>query len=58
VQEIVFDPVDHYTLQGDAFSLAVLEDRPVPTPLADAVANMEVVEAVMRSARRNNWAQV
>ena len=58
MQEIVFDPVDHYTLQGDAFSLAVLEDRPVPTPLADAVANMEVVEAVMRSARRNNWAQV
>ena len=58
VQEIVFDPVDHYTLQGDAFSLAVLEDRPVPTPLADAVANMEVIEAVMRSARRNGWAQV
>ena len=57
VQEIVFDPVDHYTLQGDAFSLAVLEDRPVPTPLSDAVANMEAIEAVVRSARRGVWSQ-
>ncbi|RPI57581.1 MAG: gfo/Idh/MocA family oxidoreductase [Chloroflexi bacterium] len=56
-QEIVFDPVDHYTLQGDAFSLAVLEDRPVPTPLSDAVANMKAIEAVVRSARQGAWSQ-
>jgi hypothetical protein len=55
VRELVFDPVDHYTVQGDAFSLAILEDRPVPTPLSDAVANMEAIEAVVDSARRGGW---
>jgi len=57
VQEIVFDPVDHYTLQGDAFSLAILEDEPVPTPLFDAVANMRAIEAVVYSVRRGGWSQ-
>jgi predicted dehydrogenase len=57
VREVVFDPVDHYTLQGDAFSLAILEDRPVPTPLSDAVANMEAIEAVIHSAQRGSWSR-
>jgi predicted dehydrogenase len=57
VEEILFEPVNHYTLQGDAFSLAVLEDRPVPTPLSDAVANMKVIEAVVRSALEGGWSQ-
>jgi predicted dehydrogenase len=50
VEEIVLDTVDQYTVQGDLFSLAVLNDDPVPTPLDDAVANMEAIEAVSRSA--------
>jgi predicted dehydrogenase len=50
VEEIVVDTVDQYTVQGDLFSLAVLDDTPVPTPLDDAVANMEVIEAISRSA--------
>jgi predicted dehydrogenase len=58
LQEIVFDPVNHYTLQGDAFSLAILEDRPVPTPLSDAVANMKAIEAVVRSAQEGGWARL
>jgi predicted dehydrogenase len=57
VHEIAFAPVDHYTLQGDAFSLAILEDRPVPTPLSDAVANMKVIEAIVHSARRGGWSE-
>ncbi len=57
VQEIAFEPVNHYTLQGDAFSLAILEDKPVPTPLSDAVANMQVIEAVVQSARRDSWSR-
>ncbi|MFP4367702.1 MAG: Gfo/Idh/MocA family protein [Bacteroidales bacterium] len=44
-----FDPTDQYTLQGDAFSKAVIEDKPVPTPLEDAVNNMKVLDAI-RSA--------
>jgi predicted dehydrogenase len=55
LEEFVFDPANHYTLQGDQFSLAVLNGTAVPTPLEDAVANMEVIEAVVRSAQEGTW---
>lgn len=55
IEEIAFDAVDQYTLQGDAFAAAVLDDTPVPTPLADAVANMRVIEALVASARADAW---
>jgi predicted dehydrogenase len=56
--ELVIDPVDQYTLQGDNFSRAVLDDTPVPTPLVDAVNNMKVIDAVFRSAERGVWVEV
>jgi predicted dehydrogenase len=49
-EEIVFPVVDQYTLQGDLFSKAILDDQPVPTDLQDAVNNMRVIEAVFKSA--------
>jgi len=49
--EIVFDACDQYTLQGDAFARAILDDTPVPVSLDDAVGNMRVIEAVLASAR-------
>jgi predicted dehydrogenase len=55
VQEMLMPICNHYTLQGDAFSRAVLDDSPVPTPLSDAVANMEVIEAVRRSSDLGGW---
>lgn len=57
IEEIVFDICDQYTIQGDLFSLAVLNDTPVPTPLEDAVANMKVIEAVFESSKTGNWIQ-
>jgi predicted dehydrogenase len=41
---------DQYTIQGDAFSRAILEDIEVPVPIDDAVKNMAVIEAIFRSA--------
>ncbi len=41
---------DQYTLQGDAFSRAILEGTEVPVPIGDAVKNMQVIEAIFRSA--------
>ncbi len=41
---------NQYTLQGDAFSRAILEDTEVPVPMNDAVKNMAVIEAIFRSA--------
>jgi predicted dehydrogenase len=50
-----FDTADQYTMQGDAFSKAVLEGGEVPVPLEDAIANMAVIEAVFQSAARGAW---
>ncbi len=50
-----FDICDQYTIQGDLFSQAVLNDTPVPTPLEDAVANMRVIEAIKHSAESSAW---
>jgi predicted dehydrogenase len=46
---------DQYTVQGDLFSGAILDDTPVPTPLSDALANMRVLDAVVESARTGGW---
>ena len=54
-EEIRFDVCNQYTLQADAFGRAILEDQPVPTPLADAVANMRVIERVFASAETSDW---
>ena len=44
-----FAPCDQYTLQGDAFSRAILAKSPPPVPLEDALANMKVIDALLRS---------
>ena len=54
-EEILFEICDQYTIQGDLFSLAVLNDTEVPTPLEDAVANMKVIEAIIQSAESGAW---
>ena len=56
IEEIRLEPCDQYMLQADAFARAILEDTPVPTPLADAVANMRVIERVAASAKSSAWA--
>ena len=48
-EEILFDICDQYAIQGDLFSLAILNDTPVPTPLNDAVNNMKVIERLLDS---------
>jgi predicted dehydrogenase len=48
---------DQYTLQGDAFSRAIRGDGPQALPLEDSVANMRVLDAVIRAAARGDWQQ-
>lgn len=55
ISELVVDACDQYTIQGDLFARAVLDDGPVPTPLEDALANMRVIEAIKLSASRRAW---
>lgn len=53
-----FPVCDQYTIEVDAFSRAVLEDREVPVPLEDALLNMAVIEAVFRAAESGRWEEV
>jgi len=46
------DTCDQYTIQGDAFSAAVLDGTEVPTPLEDSLGNMLVIEALFVSAKQ------
>jgi predicted dehydrogenase len=53
-----FPTCDQYTIQGDAFSKAVLEGGEVPVTIEDAIKNMAVIEAVFRSGRSGQWESV
>ena len=44
-----FPPCNQFTIQGEAFSRAVREGGSVPVPLTDAIKNMAVIEAIVRS---------
>ena len=46
---------DQYTLQGDAFSRAIVDGSPLEFPIEDAIANMRVIDALFRSAAQGSW---
>jgi predicted dehydrogenase len=50
-----FPVSDQYTLQGDAFARAVFDNREVPVPLEDSIANMAIIDAIFRSAQSGQW---
>jgi predicted dehydrogenase len=50
-----FPVCDQYTLQGDAFSKAVLENTEVPVTVEDAIRNMAVIEAIFKSGDSGQW---
>lgn len=54
-EEIVQQPSDHYRNMADAFAQSVQEKTAVPTPLADAQANMKIIDAIFASAANNQW---
>jgi predicted dehydrogenase len=58
IDEIAIPTCDQYAIQGDLFSAAVRENRPLPTPIEDAVANMRVIEAVVASGKTGQWTNV
>lgn len=55
LRTITFGICDQYTLQGDLFAKAILEDAPVPTSLTDGFANMQVIERLAKSAKTGEW---
>jgi predicted dehydrogenase len=55
IREHSLETANQYTIQCDLFAMAILENKPVPTPLSDAVANMRAIEAVAASAKSGAW---
>jgi predicted dehydrogenase len=54
-ETIEFPVCDQYTIQGELFSRAVLDGEPAPYPLEDSVRNMQVIDALVRSADSGAW---
>jgi predicted dehydrogenase len=50
-----FATCDQYTLQGDAFSRAIVDGAALEFPIEDAIANMAVIDALFRSAKSGSW---
>lgn len=53
-----FAAADQYGIQADTFSKAVLQKVPVPVPLENAISNMAVIEAVLRSGASGQWEKI
>ena len=58
LDEISFELCDQYTLQGDLFSMAILNNTKVPTPISDSLANMNVLEKILNSSQSNSWSVI
>jgi predicted dehydrogenase len=58
VRDILCGPADQYALQFEAFSRALREGAPVPTPPQDAVRNQAVLDALFRSEETGGWEPV
>jgi len=57
IETITIPTCDQYTIQGDLFSRAILDDGPVAYPLEDTVANMRVIDAVFRAGATGQWTE-
>ena len=50
IEEFEFPTKDPYAAEAEAFAAAVRSGGPVPTPPEDAIANLEVIEALFAAA--------
>jgi len=57
-EEIAFEAINQYTIQGDLFSKAILDNIAVPTPLEDAVNNIRVIDAIFQSSQEGVWKKI
>lgn len=55
IEVIEISAANQYTIQGDLFSRAILENSEQVISLEDSVKNMAVIEAVFRAGESGNW---
>jgi predicted dehydrogenase len=51
-------PCDQYTLEGEAFSRAILGEIELPYGVEDAVMNMRIIDALFRSEKSAMWEMI
>lgn len=56
--EITFDDVNQYTLQGEHFARVIRGEATLDFPLEDAVNNMAVIDALYRSGESGGWENI
>ena len=54
----IIPPQDQYTEMAEAFALAVLGKAELPYGIEDAIASMQVLDAIFESERTGGWATV
>jgi len=50
-----FAVCDQYTLQADEMARRIRDGGTAPFPLEDSVANMRVIDALVKSAQSGHW---
>jgi len=55
ISHIDVDICNQYTIQGDLFSKAILDNTDVLSPLEDAVKNMACIDAIFKSVETGRW---
>ena len=50
-----FPICNQFTIQGDRFSKAILDNSELPNTLGDSIQNMAVIDALFRSAKSGRW---
>ena len=58
IETIELGVCNQFTLQAEEFSSAILDGRPPPAPLEDAVANMACIDAIVTSSKSGRWEAV
>jgi len=53
-----FAACDQYSLEGDAFSLAIRGEQPLHYGVEDAIQNMRIIDALFASQRTGAWVAV
>ncbi|MEM8950786.1 MAG: Gfo/Idh/MocA family oxidoreductase [Pseudomonadota bacterium] len=57
-EEMTFEGINQYTLQGEHFARVVRGEAELEFPIEDAVKNMAVIDALYRSGERGGWEEI
>lgn len=58
IETIEIPTADQYTIQGDLFSQAIQENADVAYPLEMTLANMRIIDALVKSAEQGSWEEL